>query len=88
MQVDSVTRRLFTTTLAKWAKALESGDLEGARFQLEQLKSAGQMMAIHPDFQRAMSQQRSPQPIESSTEVLRVFLAAATEMHAIPAGKA
>ena len=80
MRDHSITRRLFATTLARWAHAVENGDLEGARFQLEQLKSVGQMMVIHPAFQRAMSQQRSPQPIETSTEVLRAFLTAATEM--------
>ena len=52
MGLDSVPMRLFISTIEKWTAALSQRDGKDARFFIEQLQTAAELLAIDPRFDK------------------------------------
>jgi hypothetical protein len=70
----------FIGILDKWVSSCKSGDYRAAVGIAEDLHLHGDLMAIHPDFQRSMARRTPADPRESFKLVSHV-LATVTEYH-------
>jgi hypothetical protein len=48
--VNEVSTALFLDVLSKWVQAAERRDAADAAFQAQQLRVAGSLLAMHPEF--------------------------------------
>ncbi len=82
MGIDTVPMIAFLGTVSKWLRAVEEAQTDHARFLVDQLNVAGQLLAIDPEFKRIyLTQKRTctEQDAEKALTCVHAFLGAVTE---------
>ena len=75
MSLNSVPIRLFVTTIEKWVAALNHRDARQARFLVEQLQAAAEMLAIDPAFERLYRERVSGCTVLNAPDVIHCLCA-------------
>ena len=82
MNLNSVPIRLFVSTIEKWVAALNQRDARQARFFIEQLHAAAEMLAIDPAFERLYRERLSKCSVLTAPDLihcLSAFFSAVTD---------
>lgn len=69
----------FIDALDEWAVALRNADSSGARFRAEHLDLRGELLAIHPDFQRCFRKHCPDIDTQKALSYIKQFIVCATE---------
>jgi len=75
MNIHTAPVRLFLSTIEKWMTALHQRDAQGARFFVEQLHTAAEMLAIDPVFARMYRQHVTGCSVVNAAEVIHCLCA-------------
>ena len=74
-----VSTQSFLEPLEAWARAIRENDFAAAKRHAEHLTQAGELLVVHPDFQRCFAQHCGEVEPQDALVYLCQFLICATE---------
>ena len=69
--VNTIPMRTFLSTLTKWVQAVETRQVEDARFFVDQLRVAAEMLAFDPEFKRIFADNNGRCTLANPEEVTK-----------------
>lgn len=71
MGINTIPMRTFLATLEKWVRAVEDRKTADARFFVEQLLVASEMLAFDPEFKRIFEDNRKKCGSQNPEEIIK-----------------
>jgi hypothetical protein len=82
MGINTIPMRTFLLAIEKWVESVENRRVDDARFFVEQLHVASEMLAIDPEFKRIFAGNRGECAVEDPEDAfccLHAFFLAVTD---------